>query len=443
MTARQSGTVSRFSLLGWTDSFAETLLLRGLDSLRRGELALIDGSSRRTFGTPGELNAEIRVNRRRFYSRILRGGSLAAADAWLDGDWDCEDLPSLFRIILANRDFSRSVGNSWTSLLNFPAWLWHRLRPNTRSGSRRNISDHYDLGNDFFALMLDETWAYSSGIFLSPASSLRESSVEKIDRACRKLALSPEDHLLEIGTGWGGMAEHAALRYGCRVTSVTISQEQYDFANRRIDAAGLSDRVQILLRDYRDLQGKFDKLVSIEMIEAVGHRFLGEFFERCSRLLSDRGSLLIQGILMSEQDHAQYLGSVDFIQKYVFPGGCLPAVRTIAGAVADRSDLRWIHYEDFGSHYARTLREWRNRFLENLDRVRSLGYPERFIRLWMYYLGYCEAAFEERYIGVAQILFDKPGCRRDPLESGLAAARTAFQPLAENSDPALRLTHAC
>lgn len=377
------------------------------------------------FGEPADLECELEVHHPRFFFRALKGGSLGIAESYLDEDWTCPDLTALFRILLRNRSLSDRMGSGWARLLQFPSRLLHRLRSNTRAGSRKNIHEHYDLGNDFFSLMLDETWMYSSGIFLTERSSLYDASVEKIDRVCRKLDLRPEDQLLEIGTGWGGLAEHAARNYGCRITTTTISQEQYQFAKQRIQQAGLSDRVEILLTDYRDLKGEYDKLVSIEMIEAVGDEFLGEYFKQCSRLLKENGTMLLQGILMSEQDHAQYVRSVDFIQKYIFPGGCLPSVRSIADAVADHSDLRWAHLEDFGIHYAQTLREWKSRFESRLDEVRSLGYPERFIRMWRYYLCYCEAAFQERYIGVGQFQFDKPGHRRDPIEISRQAARTS------------------
>lgn len=407
----------------WYKSQVRKILVRSLKDLRGGEIRLREGSRVLQLGTGGELKCEIAVLNPRFYGRALWGGSLGAAESYLDGEWECDDLTALFRIVLRNRNFSRRMGSLWSKLLHLPSRWWHRLRSNTRAGSQKNIHEHYDLGNDFFSLMLDETWAYSSGIFLEEGSSLLEASEEKIDRACRKLELNPGDHLLEIGTGWGSLAVHAATQYGCRVTTATISREQYDFARRRIEREGLSEQVEVLLTDYRDLQGTYDKLVSIEMIEAVGHEYLGDYFEHCSRLLSDEGTLLIQGILMSEQDHTEYVNSVDFIQRYIFPGGCLPSVASISKVVATRSDLRWVHFEDFGVHYGRTLQEWRDRFEREIERVRGLGYSERFIRMWRYYLCYCEAAFEERYIGVAQLMWDKPGCRRDPIRLSREAAR--------------------
>jgi cyclopropane-fatty-acyl-phospholipid synthase len=239
--------------------------------------------------------------------------------------------------------------------------------------------------------------------------------VEKFDRVCRKLDLRPEDHVLEIGTGWGGFAIHAARHYGCRVTTTTISREQFHVAQQRIGAAGLTDRVTLLQADYRDLHGQYDKLVSIEMVEAVGHRFLGDYFRQCGRLLRRDGSLVLQSIVMPERGYSQYLRSVDFIQRYVFPGGCLPSLAAMLEAAGRTTDLRFVHAEDFAPHYAETLRQWRRAFHARLDDVRRLGYPDEFIRLWNYYLCYCEAAFEERYVGVLQIQLDQPGCRRDPI----------------------------
>jgi cyclopropane-fatty-acyl-phospholipid synthase len=279
------------------------------------------------------------------------------------------------------------------------------------------------LGNDFFQCWLDETWAYSCGIFTSPRATLREASLEKFDRACRKLDLRPDDHLLEIGTGWGGLAIHAAGEYGCRVTSTTISQEQFDLAARRVAAAGLAERVNLLSRDYRDLRGTFDKLISVEMIEAVGHEYLDTYFHKCGELLKPDGSMLLQAIVMPERGYRQYLRSVDFIRRYVFPGGCLPSVASILESVGRTTRMRLVHVEDLAPHYAETLRRWRANLHERLPEIRSLGYSEELLRLWDYYLCYCEAGFEERHVGVVQIVFDNHACRRDPLTVGQNAAR--------------------
>ncbi|MES1196693.1 MAG: cyclopropane-fatty-acyl-phospholipid synthase family protein, partial [Steroidobacter sp.] len=286
--------------------------------------------------------------------------------------------------------------------------LFHFWNRNSRAGSARNIAAHYDIGNDFYKLMLDETMAYSCGMFATPQSTLHEASVEKFDAACRKLKLKPGDHLLEIGTGWGGMAIHAAKNYGCHVTTTTISKEQYEFAKEKVHAAGLQDRITLLLDDYRDLQGQYDKLVSIEMIEAVGANYLDTYLRKCASLLKPNGTMLLQAITLQDQFYDQALKSVDFIQRYIFPGSFIPSVTAISTFMTRVTDFKIAHLEDFGSHYATTLRHWRERFFAALPEVRKLGYPDSFIRLWEYYLCYCEGGFTERQLGVVQMLLAKP-----------------------------------
>jgi cyclopropane-fatty-acyl-phospholipid synthase len=277
---------------------------------------------------------------------------------------------------------------------------------------------HYDLGNDFYTLFLDETMTYSCAIFEQPESSLQEASEAKYDRICRKLQLAAGDRVVEIGTGWGGFAVHAARNYGVHVTTTTISDEQQQFAEQRIKAAGLEDRITLLKKDYRDLSGKFDKLVSIEMIEAVGHQYLPAFFRTCSRLLEDDGMMALQAITIGDQIFDRHKRSVDFIKRYIFPGSCIPSITAISTAIAKATDLRLVHLEDITLHYPRTLREWRRRFFANISRVEALGFSDTFVRMWEYYLCYCEGGFAERYIGDVQILFAKPLCRMDFLLTG-------------------------
>lgn len=394
------------------DRIARRALEAMLKNVRGGRIELVDSTSNSIFGDQGELHAKVHVIRPGFYRKALSGGTLAVADAYILGDWDCDNLTSLFRIFVRSETSARSLDRSVSWISKLCQRFAHRLRANTKVGSRRNIAAHYDLGNDFFRLWLDDTLAYSSGIFPNSTSSLRDASVEKFERICRKLQLSPNDHLLEIGTGWGGLAIHAAENYGCRVTSTTISRQQYELARERIHAKGLARRVTLLLDDYRDLAGEFDKLVSVEMIEAVGYRNFDAFFGKCSKLLKPDGSMLIQAIVMPEQRYSEYLGSVDFIQKYVFPGGCLPSMGAMLQSTGRATDLRFVHCDDFGLHYAETLRRWRHAFCERIDEVRQLGYTEEFIRLWNYYLCYCEAAFEEHCTSVVQVMFDKPDSRR-------------------------------
>lgn len=397
------------------DRLTRRSLEKRLEELRGGNLELSTGERTRVFGlqADGDLSARVFVHHPRFYRRIAAGGSLGAAEAYLDGDWSCDDLTALIRLLIRNIHIADGMDGGFSRLARVFQKAYHWLRRNTRAGSRRNIAAHYDLGNDFFRLFLDETMMYSSGIFEQAGSTLYEASLAKLDRVCQKLDLEANDHLLEIGTGWGGLAIHAAANYGCRVTTTTISREQFELARQRIDAAGLSQRVTVLLQDYRDLAGQYDKLVSIEMIEAVGHDFYDDYFRCCSTLLKPDGLMLLQGIVMNEQRYAAYLRNVDFIQRYVFPGGCLPSVLALGQAIARATDMRVLDLEDFALHYARTLRCWRDRFVAALDQVRDLGYSERFIRLWDYYLCYCEAAFEERYTGLVQMLLAKPRCRRD------------------------------
>ncbi len=408
--------------IGWLDRFARRLLLQKLEELQGGNIELSDLCGSTTLGRGGDLQSKMHVHNPAFFRHAVLGGSLSVAESYLRGHWDCDDLTAFFRIFVRNIETTDQLDRGLSRIAKWGNRVYHRWHANSKSGSRRNIHAHYDLGNDFFRLILDDTMAYSSGIFLSPTSTLRDASLEKMDRLCRKLDLRPSDHLLEIGTGWGGLAIHAATQFGCRVTTTTISQQQFEVAQQRIDEAGLSDRVTLLLQDYRDLTGQFDKLVSVEMIEAVGHQYYDTYFRKCSELLKPDGTFVLQGIVMPDRRYAQYLKSVDFIQKYVFPGGCLPSMSAMLESTARATDLRFVHAEDFGTHYAQTLREWRQRFHARLDDVRTLGFPDRFIRMWNYYLSYCEAAFDERFTGVVQIQFDKPFCQRDPITIGQRAA---------------------
>lgn len=425
--------------LAGQDSFLDRLarrgLMAGLARLTEGSLTVSDSQGTRRFAQNVEPGFDVRVDvhNPRFYRRTALGGSLAAAESYLDGDWSCNDLTVLFRLLIRNPQTITDMDRGPARLTGWLTRVLHYLRRNTPDGSRRNIEAHYDLGNDFFRLFLDETLMYSSGIFRGPDSTLNEASLEKLDVICRQLDLSPRDHLLEIGTGWGGFALHAAGQYGCRVTTTTISREQFELARDRIARAGLDQQVTVLLKDYRDLEGRYDKLVSIEMIEAVGHQYLSAFFRQCGRLLAPDGLMLLQSIVMNERVHARYLKSVDFIQKYIFPGGCLPSVLSLGQAIARASDLQMLRVEDFGPHYARTLRCWRERFHAELEAVRRLGYSERFIRMWEYYLCYCEAAFEERQTGVVQMLLAKPESRCELLPGG-PAGQLAIYPSSANSN---------
>ena len=418
------GALAPAKSIGLVDRIARRFVLDRLRGLRQGELALIDNVEQSLFGQRDELRAELVVHRPRLFRDAVLGGTLGVAESYIRGDWDSRDLTALFRIFLRNRSAKDSLDSRASYGARIGRRIMHWLRDNTPAGSRRNIRAHYDLGNDFFSLWLDETLAYSSAVFTDPAQSLAAASMEKFDRVCRKLDLRPEDHLLEIGTGWGGFALHAAQQYGCRVTTTTVSQRQFETALQRFQAARLDERITALQQDYRDLQGQFDKLASIEMIEAVGYRHFDQYFESLGRLLRPDGSLVLQAIVMPERGYSSYLQSVDFIQRFIFPGGCLPSLSAMLESAGRASDLRCVHVEDFAPHYAETLRRWRRAFDEQRGEIRAMGYSDEFLRMWTYYLCYCEAAFEERSVGVVQIQFDKPGCRRDPAVLSRRAATT-------------------
>lgn len=398
--------------VGWLDRRTRTLLLGRLNSLAGGSIQIADADGRHDLGASDTLlSAAIQVRRPRFYRRTITGGNVGIAASYLDGDWDCDDLTSLFRIMVRQIQVADRFSGGLSRLGGFAARLYHGLRANTLRGSRRNIQDHYDLGNDFFEHFLDDTMSYSCGYYEDENSSLRDASIEKMDRLCRMLELSPKDRLIEIGTGWGGMAIHAAKHYGCRVITTTLSIEQKKMAEQRIGDAGLERQITVLLEDYRKLSGQFDKLVSVEMIEAVGHRYLPTYFGKCASLLKPDGRMAIQAITMPDHRYERFRRSTDFIQRFVFPGSCVPSQAAMSNAIAKSSDLRIAHLEEMGSYYARTLRDWRTRFFQNIETIRSLGYPDRLARLWNYYLTYCEAGFEERYTGLVQVMLVKPGCR--------------------------------
>jgi cyclopropane-fatty-acyl-phospholipid synthase len=354
-----------------------------------------------------------------FWPALAFGGSVGAGEAYMDGLWDCEDLTGLVRLLLRSGPVLDGMEQGLARLSAPLRALLHRMNRNTRAGSRRNIAAHYDLGNDFYRLWLDETLMYSSAVFERPGMSLAEASTAKLERIRRKLDLKPGEHVLEIGSGWGGFALHAA-RHGCRVTTITLSRQQFELARERVEAAGLAHRIEVRLIDYRELEGQYDKLVSIEMVEAVGADHLDTYFRQCGRLLKPGGAMLLQAITIADQRYERALKEVDFIQKHIFPGGFLPSVTALAAAMTRASDLRTVQMEDIGPHYAETLARWRANFLAQLEAIRAQGFDERFIRMWLFYLCYCEGGFRERDIGTVQMLLAKPGWRGDatvPMET--------------------------
>ena len=404
---------------GRLDRLARRIVLARLRSLREGRIVVTENGEHEAFGqdaADATLVVHLHIKDPRFYSEIAFGGTIGSGEAFIQDYWSCDDLTALVRILVRNRNVLSDM-NAGTAVLSRPFQrLFHWLNKNTRDGSRKNIAAHYDLGNDFYALWLDETMMYSSGVYERPDTTLYAASTAKLDRICRKLSLTSDDHVIEIGTGWGGFAIHAAKNYGCRVTTTTISQQQHDFARDAIVAAGLDDRITLLSSDYRDLEGEYDKLVSIEMIEAVGWEFHDTFFAKCSSLLKPGGEMLLQAITIADQNYERYKKSVDFIRRYIFPGGCLTSVTAMSASLTRVSDMRVVHLEDIGPHYATTLRDWYLAFNEKLDEVRNLGYSEEFIRMWTFYLCYCEGAFLERAIGDVQMHMIKPDARTDVID---------------------------
>jgi cyclopropane-fatty-acyl-phospholipid synthase len=392
-----------------TRRLGRRLVLALLRQTKHGTLTIEDGPRRHVFGAPepGGPVVELEVHDRRFYGALLRG-SLGLSEAYIEGWFECADLPELARLAALNMPQLDRWRRAFRPLAAVPQASIRWLGRNTPARARRQIAAHYDLGNDLFSLMLDESMMYSCAIFEDPDASLHEAQIAKLERICRKLDIRAEDHVLEIGTGWGGFAIHAASRYGCHVTTTTISAEQFALAEQRVKAANVADRVTLLLRDYRDLDGTYDKLVSIEMIEAVGWQFFDTFFARCGRLLRPDGAMLLQAITIDERAYAVEKAKKSFANTYIFPGGCLPSLEVISRSISRVTDMRPVHLEDITGHYVKTLRCWRENFLAQLERVRSLGYDGRFQRMWELYLAYCEGGFGGGRISDVQLLLAKP-----------------------------------
>ena len=405
------------------DRLSRRLFFALMNDFKTGILTLIEKNQQYPFGQSSKgisLQATIHVHHPRFYTSTVFGGSIGSAEAYMAGLWSTSHLTNVIRLVILNWQLMEKMDKGWSWLSDPVHKLYHYFRRNTLKGSKENIVVHYDLGNDFYRLFLDETLTYSCGIFEHENSTLKDASIAKYDRICRKLQLHPKDHVIEIGGGWGGFSIHAAKHYGCRVTTTTISDEQYALAEKRILTSGLSHRIRLLRKDYRHLGGKFDKLVSIEMIEAVGHQYLNTFFGICSRLLKANGMMLLQAITIVDHMFDAHKRSVDFSKRYIFPGSCIPSIRAIMSSISRKTDLKLFHLEDITPHYVRTLAEWRKRFFDRIDDVRKMGFSDAFIRMWEYYLCYCEGGFAERYIGDVQMLLTKPMCRREPLLPPLA-----------------------
>lgn len=390
---------------------AKKLLFMRLSTLKIGLLTIQEGEEFWSFGdqsAPSELNAVIRVNSPNFYWASITRGSLGAADAFIQNEWETDDLTTLLRLFLRNEITHNYEEKSRFKLAKLWRWIIHQFKRNNIKGSRRNIAQHYDLSNEFFSLFLDKNMMYSSAMFPTENSDLDTAARHKLDVICQKLDLKPTDTVLEIGTGWGGFALHAAENYGCKVVTTTISQQQYDLAKQRISEKNLIDQITLLKQDYRHLTGLYDKIVSIEMIEAVGHQYYPAFFSRCSTLLKPNGQMLIQAITIQDQAFERAKHEVDFIKRSIFPGSCIPSVTALLTAMTRASDLRLFHLEDIGLHYAKTLQLWRERFFQAQEQVLTLGFDNAFMRLWDFYFSYCEAGFAEGYLGDMHLHFVKP-----------------------------------
>jgi cyclopropane-fatty-acyl-phospholipid synthase len=399
----------------WLQQYARSQVLARLTRLKTGQLTIIENDQQRIFGNDKNLQATITVKNAHFYGEIAFGGSIGAGEAYMLDYWSADNLANVIRIMAANQTVTDTLEGGYQWLSKPLLKVLHYLNRNTQDGSRKNIAAHYDLGNDFFKLWLDPSMMYSAAIFNPPNCSLEAASNKKLQVICEKLALNANDQVIEIGTGWGGFAIYAASKYGCKVTSTTISKQQFDEANVRVKAANLQHKITLLLNDYRDLTGKYDKLVSIEMIEAVGHQFYDVYFAKCAALLKPDGMALIQAITIADQRFEAAKNSVDFIQRYIFPGSNIPSVTALLNSATKASDLKLLDLEDIGPHYATTLRKWRENFFEHIQQVRQLGYSDEFIKMWEFYLCYCEGGFAERALGDAHLLFTKPENRRSPL----------------------------
>ena len=401
---------------GWLDRWIRAAAHNRLAQVKDECLTIEDSLGSVQFGkNNASLQATIHVHDLNTYREIALRGALGGAEAYMNELWSTDDLTSVIRILARNRDIFNKMNQAWAPVTNLGLSLFRKLRRNTRSGSQKNIAAHYDLGNDFFELFLDPTLTYSSGLFEKPEASMEEASLAKYERIAQKIELSSKDHVLEIGTGWGGFAIFAAQRYGCRVTTATLSREQYELATKRVAEAGLVDQVKVITSDYRDLKGQYDKLVSIEMIEAVGSENLGEFFRVCSERLRPHGRMALQAITTPDQGYENHVRTTDFIQRYIFPGGELVSTGAIQRAIGTKTDLRTTHLEDLTRHYAETLRRWRTRFYENTETMSQMGLDNHFLRMWEYYLCYCEGGFEEDQIGLLQMVFEKPLSRREKI----------------------------
>jgi cyclopropane-fatty-acyl-phospholipid synthase len=403
---------SVFDNLSWFERLCRKFALDFISQLQHGDITVVEGNQRLRFGDEqAALKAVITVVDPAFYQKLVMSGSVGGGEAYIYGWWRCDNLTALVRIFALNLATLDKLDSAITRLGRPLLKLLNWRNKNSKTQARKNIAAHYDLGNDMYRLFLDNSMMYSSAVYPDDTADLASAQQYKLALICQRLQLKSTDHLIEIGTGWGSMAIYAAQHYGCKVTTTTISQQQYDYAKQRIEALGLQGQITLLLEDYRDLQGQYDKLVSIEMIEAVGEEYLDTYFAKCASLLKPDGLMVLQAITIVDQRYQQYVREVDFIKRYVFPGGCLPSVSRMTDAVSRKTDLVVRHLQDIGFDYARTLKDWCDNFMHARDKVHQLGYDDNFVRLWQFYLCYCEGGFRERATSAVHMVLSKPANR--------------------------------
>ena len=390
---------------------ARALVFNQLKKIKIGHIVIIEGGNKFSFGKNNKLNVTVTVHDPRFYGALAFGGSIGVSEAFMQKFWSASDLTKLIRIMAINQNTMDQLEGLFNIFLKPILKCLHYLNQNSVKGSEINISKHYDLGNDFFSLFLDSTMMYSSAVFKNPHDSLYKGSIHKLETICQGLELTSQDHIIEIGSGWGGFAIYAAQHYGCKVTTTTISKEQYKYVRQKIKDLKLSHKINVLFSDYRHLKGQYDKLVSIEMLEAVGYQYYETYFKVCANLLKPQGLAVIQTITITDQRYEKAKRSVDFIQRYIFPGSCIPSITALQNSVTQSSDLKIYSIHDIGAHYARTLALWREGFFKRLKDIKALGFDDAFIRMWHFYFSYCEGGFQEKVISDIHLKLVKPGYR--------------------------------
>jgi len=390
---------------------ARALVFNQLKKIKIGHIVIIEGGNKFSFGKNNKLNVTVTVHDPRFYGALAFGGSIGVSEAFMQKFWSASDLTKLIRIMAINQNTMDQLEGLFNIFLKPILKCLHYLNQNSVKGSEINISKHYDLGNDFFSLFLDSTMMYSSAVFKNPHDSLYKGSIHKLETICQGLELTSQDHIIEIGSGWGGFAIYAAQHYRCKVTTTTISKEQYKYVRQKIKDLKLSHKINVLFSDYRHLKGQYDKLVSIEMLEAVGYQYYDTYFKVCSNLLKPQGLAVIQTITITDQRYEKAKRSVDFIQRYIFPGSCIPSITALQNSMTQSSDLKIYSIHDIGAHYARTLALWREGFFKRLKDIKALGFDDAFIRMWHFYFSYCEGGFQEKVISDIHLKLVKPGYR--------------------------------